>query len=275
MVAIEQMVLPYLNKFGQSREVNVYMLIYKNQSVLIDSGYQDEDHYTKILDFWKSVGQPPVRCILLTHAHVDHIGGAKKLREVWDAPIGLHVADVALLREYGFTWQPDFFLQDGPLTHTSARALDIIHTPGHTPGHVCIFLKSKELLFSGDSIFANTSTLIRSPHGSMSQYLKSLRALLKWPIKQLAPGHGGMLKDDGWHRIVEVLEQRLRREGEILSLIRLGHHTINDIATALYQIGSETPIHAMRCQLIESHLLHLVNEGYVLRDGDTWVLTKR
>ncbi len=109
-----------------------------------------------------------VKYILLTHAHFDHIAGVNELRKALpDKPvIGLHSLDLALWRErgkalaYGFQLDPlpdpDHFLDDGESLSVGGFHIDILYTPGHSPGHVVFSIPDVQAIFCGDVIFAGS-----------------------------------------------------------------------------------------------------------------------
>ena len=127
--------------------------------------------------------------ILLTHGHYDHIGGADELHKLTGAPVYLHPADLETARTLGrnlLTVASNPYpktLQAGGLTFT------VHHTPGHTPGCVC--LQTENLLISGDTLFFGTCGRTDLPGGSWEQMMASLRLLsgLEGNLS-VCPGHG-------------------------------------------------------------------------------------
>lgn len=158
-----------------------------------------------------------LRCeaVLLTHAHVDHLWAAPELAADLDCPVLLHPDDrwlwddpgaglgasTAQLRDsVGFEWEPDDErleeIRDGQVLRLAGYALEVRHTPGHTPGH-CAFLLTDTgaddpLLLSGDLLFAGSVGRTDFPRGSWEQQMESLRAKVL-PLDDataVAPGHG-------------------------------------------------------------------------------------
>ncbi len=130
------------------------------------------------------VGQDPVCCILLTHAHPDHLGALDELRRAVGAPVGVHPADAQ-----AFGVEADFPLLDGMEIEVGRCRLKVVHVPGHTPGSVCLRLGGQALV--GDAIFPGGPGHTDSP-AELAQSLISLGVVVfKWrDTVELYPGHG-------------------------------------------------------------------------------------
>ncbi|EHL07689.1 metallo-beta-lactamase domain protein [Desulfitobacterium hafniense DP7] len=142
-----------------------------------------------------------VEYILLTHGHFDHIGAVDKLRELYQAKVGIHKEDAVMLtsgahnlsrmlgRSYEFK-PADFLLEDGQVLQVGNLNLTVIATPGHTLGGVC-FLTSEGLL-SGDTLFDGSIGRTDFPGGSYDELIKSVvKKLLVLPEDtKVYPGHG-------------------------------------------------------------------------------------
>jgi hydroxyacylglutathione hydrolase len=145
-----------------------------------------------------------VKNILLTHAHFDHIAGVHDLLKALpdDPIIGIHSLDLALWRErgkalaYGFQLDPlpdpDHFLDDGDSLSIGRFHIDVIHTPGHSPGHVVFSIPDSQAIICGDVIFAGSIGRTDLPGGNQSQLLNSIRGkiLCFSDETRLLPGHG-------------------------------------------------------------------------------------
>ncbi|HEX4817196.1 MAG TPA: MBL fold metallo-hydrolase [Nonomuraea sp.] len=138
------------------------------------------------------VGGRAVRAIVCTHAHNDHINAARDLAERTGAPIRLHPADQVLWeQEYGdaVAYEP---LADGERVEAGGCALEVLHTPGHAPGAVCLYGRELGALFSGDTLFKGGPGATGRSHSSFDTIIESIRKrLLTLPPETVVhTGHG-------------------------------------------------------------------------------------
>ena len=129
--------------------------------------------------------------ILLTHGHPDHTGGTKILRNELGVPVMIHPKDSQMLRLIGIE-TADKYLVHGEFLDLGRIRFVVIHTPGHTPGSVCIYFSEQNVLFSGDTLFKGGVGRTDLPGGQAKQLEDSLknRVLELPPDTEVYPGHG-------------------------------------------------------------------------------------
>jgi hydroxyacylglutathione hydrolase len=169
------------------------------QALVIDPG----DEPDRVLEALSKNGLKAVG-LVHTHAHLDHVGVSALLKRVTGAPILLHEGDAPLYehledqgRLFGFDLEPpaavDRFLSHGDRIACGGGALQVVHTPGHTPGSLCFLMEGETpLLFSGDTLFRRSIGRTDLWGGSMPQILESIASrLLTLPGGLVVlPGHG-------------------------------------------------------------------------------------
>jgi hydroxyacylglutathione hydrolase len=142
-----------------------------------------------------------VECILLTHGHLDHVIGCQRIRERIGCKVGIHRLDeemfvnssrqgVVLGYPASDQDSPDFYLEDGDELELAGFNIKILHTPGHTPGSVC--LHTGDILFSGDLLFAGSIGRTDLPGGSYEKLIKSVvnKVFTLDDNTLVFPGHG-------------------------------------------------------------------------------------
>ncbi len=157
-----------------------------SECIIIDAGYQAET----ILAALQQLHLTPA-AILLTHGHFDHVGAVKDLVAELDCPVYLCADDLAVPHRLtaGNLYYTDTY-GEGAKLHLAGMDISVLHTPGHTPGSVCLNIENA--LFSGDTLFAGTCGRTDFPGGSWPQMKASLHRLSQ--IEQnltVYPGHGG------------------------------------------------------------------------------------
>jgi len=165
------------------------------QGMIIDPG----DEANKILNRVKNLGLD-IKYIVLTHGHLDHTGALKEVKEATGAEIAIHADDVSTLNDkslslfFGISYpsspSPNRLLKGGDSISIGKLSFAVIHTPGHTPGGICLL--GEGVLFSGDTLFNYGVGRVDLPGGSYSQLMNSIQTKLMVLADEVIvyPGHG-------------------------------------------------------------------------------------
>ena len=165
------------------------------EGIIIDPG----DEAKKILERVNELGLD-IKLILLTHGHIDHAGALKEVKEATNAEVAVHIDDANFERYqssglvlglfYPRPHTPDRLLKDGDTLDIAGMRFDVLHTPGHTAGGICLLRDG--VIFSGDTLFNCSIGRSDLPGGNHSQLLESIRSrlLVLDDDTVVYPGHG-------------------------------------------------------------------------------------
>ncbi len=180
--------------------------------LIIDTGLEAGE----LVDFLRENKLNPA-AVVLTHGHVDHITGLAELRKSWpEIKVYIHKIDAEMLTETrsnlsavtgaAFSTEPaDFSLEEAAVIEQGSLKLQVLHTPGHTPGGICLYSKNEGIVFVGDTLFASSVGRTDMPGGSTTQLIKSIKQkLLTLPGETVVyPGHGPVttIRDEKAHNL--------------------------------------------------------------------------
>lgn len=183
---------------------NCYVLSIGHEAALIDCGAFEEQKWTPIRQYIENE-QLTLRYSLLTHTHFDHIYGLHFVERDFGVRPLFHQADLFLYQHADETHrlmmgcpfpysvpEADGFLQDGQHLELGGKTIEVIHTPGHTPGGICFYVEEEGILFSGDTLFAESIGRSDLPGGDFETEISSIRErLLTLPeATKVYCGHG-------------------------------------------------------------------------------------
>lgn len=192
---------------------NIYLI---GKELLIDTGTGLSPELT--VQALHSAGASPdaIKRIVLTHAHFDHIGGIALFK---DAKVMIHKEDAAVIESgdkngsaassFCMQMRPrkvDSKLEGGDVIKSGGMRLEVVHTPGHTKGSICLYDRKRKVLFSGDTVFADGFGRIDLPGGSLTEIMKSLERLARLDVDRILPGHGSVVWSGGSGTIKSLLQ---------------------------------------------------------------------
>ncbi len=178
-------------------EVNCY-LVYSKESkkcFILDPGDESE----RIIKIIRDIQLIP-EAVILTHAHMDHCGGVSLILSEFDIPLMMHEKELPVLRSdinkefsaalgLSIPDAPDRYITEGDEIGAGDLKIRVIHTPGHTPGSICLMTGNH--LFTGDTLFAGSIGRTDLPGGDFSVIQNSLEILKRFPPETfILPGHG-------------------------------------------------------------------------------------
>ncbi len=208
------------------------------QVVILDPGPDLDEHFEELIS---ATSGEHVAAITLTHRHRDHCALARRLAEYLKAPIAAYpyAASKPVEGEERFdsafdeNLKIDLPIYDGNIVQSSTP-LRAIHTPGHTPDHLCFALEDDGILFSGDHVMGWSTSMIAPPLGNMAAYFASLEKLTTRGETLYYPGHGVEISNP--KRFVSALIGHRKLRGQkIIELVNSGQYgDLDSLTRALY-----------------------------------------
>jgi glyoxylase-like metal-dependent hydrolase (beta-lactamase superfamily II) len=257
--------------------VNVYLVEGTKGNLLIDTGMDTPEAFAALRDALKfgGFGFKDLTLIVATHIHPDHYGMVDKLKQLSGANVALSDIEAGLIdsryvktdgllnqvkqllesngvpdgdltelteasmeiKEFAGVVKPDIMLKDGEKITVAASEFKVIVTPGHSPGHICLYEPKRKLLFSGDhilpDIFPHVGLHPQSGENPLGDFFKSIEALAQLEVNFIFPGHGSVFS--GFNlRLGELSYYHEQRQRAIMRVIE------NDTKSA-YQTATEIP----------------------------------
>jgi glyoxylase-like metal-dependent hydrolase (beta-lactamase superfamily II) len=250
-------------------------IIGHGEVAIIDPGPDNDAHFAALL---AAVKGENVRHILVTHSHLDHSPLARRLQKATGAAIVGHELVYGQNRQNSdglrldasidADFDPDIKFRHGEEIAGPGWTLEAVFTPGHMSNHMSYALQEEKTLFCGDHVMAWATSVIAPPDGNMGQYLASLRLLLERDDVIYHPAHGPA-REDPKTLVRAYLVHRKMREEAIISRLKAGDHSIEDIVRANYA-DIDPRLHAAARLSTLAHIEHLIERGLV-REGPSGV----
>jgi len=250
---------------------NCYLIGNEHESILLDAGYNQPETKQGLENAIAEHKLATPREIVLTHYHPDHAPGVRQLVD-WEPTILCHGKEKQnILDGIAPVKEVCAINDEHELTVAGFKVL-AIHTPGHTPGHLTLYIPSEKVLLAGDNILGEGTTWIGKPDGDMADYIQTLKRLQKLVIDKLGPGHGDWVLAPQ-QQIQFVLDRRLQREQQIKEL--LAHHkkvSTTQLTQFIYQDNIHPSVFEVARRTTEAHLIKLVNEDIVTQEDSQFSL---
>ncbi len=237
-------------------------LLGTGEAVLVDPATPLADEQARLrraLAAFAAGGQR-ISAIWLTHHHPDHVGAVEELRRELGVPVLAHPDSAAPLARCGI--RLDGELVDGQRVELAGEPpfpVRVLHTPGHTRGHLCFFDESGGSLLAGDLVSALSTIVIDPPEGDMEAYLRSLGRMIELAPRTLFPAHGPVILD-AVGKLEEYRAHRLERERQVLAAWRAGRRSAAEMVGEIY---AEVPrhLHPVAERQVGAHLERLRGLG--------------
>ncbi|RIL00228.1 MAG: MBL fold metallo-hydrolase [Proteobacteria bacterium] len=237
---------------------NTYLVGSGRRRILLDTGSGADAYPDVLARAMQRAGCDALQEIVLTHAHVDHLGGVAQVQARWGPLRVSKLPDPEDAPALGFA--P---LADGAVVRTEGATLRAVHTPGHATDHLCFILEEEDALFSGDNVLGIGTTVIPSHGGDLLDYMRSLERMLALSPRRIYPAHGPLV-EDGAQKLREYIAHRDARERQILAALAQGDAAIAAIVKRVY-VDVPEALHAAAGHSVAAHLGKLEREGRVRR----------
>ena len=288
--------------------ISLYLVRVDDGHLLIDCGMDTPQSFAALEGAIHEIGitWSDIRTIVLTHMHPDHIGLSHRVRTLSGAPVLMHETEAqhlgsledegrrlpylhaaytrggvpaemqskmdqhfAFLRENLHNVAPDRLLRDGEQIASAIGPLEVICTPGHSPGHICLYAAERKVLFSGDHILNGITPNISWHPGTdaLGDYLASLERVGRLEVEHIFPAHGEPFSGHrAWIR--DTVAHHARRCDEIDRAIADGATTAHEIVGHLWPRPLEPIHHHFAVFEVLAHLEYMGNLGAQARAGD-------
>jgi glyoxylase-like metal-dependent hydrolase (beta-lactamase superfamily II) len=232
---------------------------------LVDTGSGERQHLDELASALADVPGTELAQVVVTHAHIDHAGGAVAIAERWPGVAFRKFPWPDRDNRYPVPWYP---LADDDIVAAGNGDLWAVHTPGHSPDHLCFYEPRSATLFAGDLVVNGGTVVIPASHGgSLAQYLASLRRVLELQPRRILAGHGPPVDVPG-ALIRGYIAHRLQREQQLLDALGRGTSTVDALVASIYP-DVHPDLAAAAAENVRAHLEKLRDEGRALPEPAT------
>jgi glyoxylase-like metal-dependent hydrolase (beta-lactamase superfamily II) len=263
--------------------VNVYLIHSGEEWALIDTGVNSTDSIHTFEAAMRQVGCKPsqITKIICTHHHPDHFGTSKAYKELTGAELFLHREEyqrshmfapadrpveainffyangipvdrfVRIPTPHEFwaglyvTVAPDTFIGDGDVVRVGDLEIEVIWTPGHSPGHCVMYLRKQKIMIVGDHLLPKITPHVGyfpgGPDDPLGDFLESQRKVQRRDVSLVLPAHGGIFTDHR-HRANQIIQHHEYRLQEMLDFVRRAPHTGYEVATHVFALDGDSPV---------------------------------
>lgn len=238
-----------------------------NPAYVIDPGPADPTYQESLAHFlYRHSGRRPA-AILLSHGHPDHAPGARLLKERLGVPV---LASAEMPDDQANAAGVDRRYAAHESLPVGSDRLEVVATPGHTADQVAFWMPRSRILFSGDTILGQGSTLVAPPEGDMLAYMDTLELMQALMPRIILPGHGPVISDPQG-KIEEYLAHRRERERQLIGVLERAPSTAPQLVEAMYA-DTDPRLHDLALGSVQAQLEKLSREGRVVRVGEVYRL---
>ena len=256
-----------------SWSTNVYVIEGSNGHILVDSGWDSQESLWALQEGMKAANLKlrDIKKVVITHIHPDHYGLSSKIKQICGAQVAIHRIDAGfisprykdfadltnktaeLLRQNGAPadelpqlkeaslWMnkyvtpdsPEVMLEDGDIISNDSFKFEVLWTPGHSAGHVCLYERERRFILTGDHVLYDTIPHVgfnpQSGDNPLGDYIASLKKLERLNVHFILPGHGPVFNALGL-RIERILQHHEERKRAIMRSLNNGLKTAYAIA---------------------------------------------
>ena len=261
---------------------NVYVIEGGDGHIVVDSGWDSQESLWALQEGIRAANLKlrDITKIVITHIHPDHYGLSSKMKQICGAQVAIHRIDAdfisprykdfanlineteELLRQNGVPenelpqlkeaslWMnkhvtphaPEVKLEDGDTISNDSFEFEVLWTPGHSPGHICLYERERRFILTGDHVLYETTPHVglnpQSGDNPLGNYISSLKKLERLKVHFILPGHGPMFNALGL-RIENILQHHEERKRAIMQALRDGLKTGYEIAQQIPWMGDE------------------------------------